>query len=104
MHEAHKSKESKDPASSKKGKKRKEPSTSQTEDAEQGVRRSARQLGVKADISEKAESQLQDRDGTPQKSERVLKDLSASLDEHANAEREHLRWAGLAFFRFLTIH
>ncbi len=106
MHEAHKKKESKDPTSNKtvqdKGKKRKEPSSSQTDDAEQGVRRSARQLGIKAEISERAESELQDQDGTPQKSERALKDLSASLAEHANAEREHLRWAGSVIFLFLA--
>jgi hypothetical protein len=98
LHEAHKKKESKDPASNKKvqdkGKKRKEPSKSQTDDAEHGVRRSARQLGIKAEISADAESHIQDLDGTPHKHERALKDLSASLAEHANAEREHLRWAG----------
>jgi hypothetical protein len=94
LHEAHKKKESRDPASIKKvqGKKRKEPSSSQIDDAEPGVRRSARQLGIKAEISEHAE--FQDQDSTPHKSERALKELSASLAEHANAELEHLRWAG----------
>jgi hypothetical protein len=101
LHEAHKQKDSKDPGSSKKVqdkvKKRKEPSLSQPDDAEQVVRRSARQLGIKAEISERAESEFHDHDGAPHKSERVLKDLSASLAEHANAERDHLRWAGLIF-------
>jgi hypothetical protein len=105
LHEAHKKKESKDPASNKKvqdkSKKRKEASSSQTDDAEQGVRRSARQLGIKAESSERAESEFQDQDGTPRKSERALKDLSASLAEHANAEREHLRWAGSPLLCFV---
>jgi hypothetical protein len=104
LHEAHKKKESKDPASNKKvqdkSKKRKETSSSQADDAEQGVRRSARQLGIKAEISERAESGFQDEDGTARKSERAMKDLSGSLADHANAEREHLRWAGSALFCF----
>ncbi len=98
LHEAHKKSESNAPTSNKKdkakAKKRKEPSSSQTDDAEHGVRRSARQLGIKAEVSERALSEFQDQDGTPHKSERALKELSASLAEHANAEREHLRWAG----------
>ena len=107
LHEAHKKKTSLDKSASGKSeqmsKKRKDNSQEDLEQEVGGVRRSARKLGMKAEISDTLPT-LPDEEGASHRDARKLKDLSASQTEHENAEREHLRWAGLGAAAFAAEH
>ena len=98
LHDAHKRKESleqKDEVVSR-GKKRKD-RIQTDETVTVGVRRSARNQGIKVDTSSDTVdliSRFHDEDEPDNKPARALKDLSASQSAHDSAEEEHLRWAG----------